>query len=64
MKNYNWLFEIIDDESEYCGEEFFVYETDREKAWHVARIYFPFDKMVCRGSFSDYVADMMGYDTY
>lgn len=60
----NWWFEIVGENDELCGEEFFVYETDRKKAWDTARIYFPFEELVCHGAFDDEFADNLGLDTY
>lgn len=62
MKTY-W-FEVIDEESELCGEEFFVESDCREMAWDIAVENFGMIKLKCHGVVSEYFAEEMGYDTY
>lgn len=68
---YNFLFEITDLNSDYCGEMFFVqenkvysYEYAYTEAWNVAMQVADDAVIKCLGNFSDIQAEMMGYDTY
>lgn len=62
MKNY--LFEIVGEYSELCGETFFVQADNREKANEILAEYFKGEKIRFLGVYSDTEAEMMGYDTY
>lgn len=62
MKTY-W-FEVIDENSELCGEEFFVESDCLEMAWDIAVENFGDTELTCHGTVSYYFAEMMGYDTY
>ena len=57
MKTY-W-FEVIDEESELCGEEFFVESDCREMAWDIAVENFGMIKLKCHGVVSEYFAEEM-----
>lgn len=61
MKIY-W-FEVVDEESELCGEEFFVEAESPVVAWDIATKYF-YVELECHGIVSWSFAEMMGYDTY
>lgn len=68
----NFLFEITDLNSDYCGERFFVQVskclnafTQYAKAWDEAATVVGEDTVIkCLGEFTDEEAEMMGYDTY
>lgn len=62
MKDY--LFEIIDENSDYCGEQFFVECESLREAWETADVNFPDVALRCYGSYSIAEAEMMGLDTY
>ena len=62
MKTY-W-FEVVDEESELCGEQFFVESDCIEMAWDIAVESFGGIELTCYGPVSYYFAEMMGYDTY
>ena len=63
-----FLFEVIDEESEICGEEFFVEveneDDPRAMAWEIAEENFPNIQLKCYGRVSESFAEMMGLDTY
>lgn len=61
---WNYLYEIIGEESEYCGEMFFVQCDTLEEAKEILLIYFTDEKLRYIGPFNDEEAEAMGYDTY
>lgn len=61
---WNYLFEIIGEESEYCGEMFFVQCDTIEEAEDIVKIYFTDEEVKYLGLFDDEEAEAMGYDTY
>ena len=62
MKDY--LFEIIDEDSECCGEQFFVECKSLREAWEIADENFHDVALRCFGSYSVAEAEMYGLDTY
>lgn len=68
MKYIDYLFEIIDEGSELCGEGFFVEVLNDENAlamaWDIATENFPYEELKCIGPYSPSMAEAMGYDTY
>lgn len=61
---YDYLFEIVSEDSDCCGEEFFV-ECDTEaEAWQIAEANFPNEELRYWGKYSIEEAEMMGLDTY
>ena len=63
---FTYWFEVIDEESDLCGEEFFTELPDAMKAAHIAyaKSIFPGVKLHCLGAVSEYEAEVMGLDTY
>ena len=61
---WNYLFEIVSEWSENCGEQFFVQCNTREEADEVLGQYFWGEKVRCLGKYTDEEAEGMGYDTY
>lgn len=61
---WNYLFEIVGEESEFCGELFFVQCDTLEEAEEILKIYFIDEKLHYIGLFDDEEAEAMGYDTY
>lgn len=63
-----WIywFEIVDENSDLCGEEFFTELPDAIKTTHIkyAKSIFPGVKLRCLGPVSEYEAEVMGLDTY
>ena len=57
MKNYQY-------KDTNSGEIFFIQATSREKAAEIAADYFDVDALAFCGVYSDYEAEMLGYDTY
>lgn len=70
MENRNYLFEVIGEDSELCGEQFFVQidpETTKnpvKQAWETARENFEGETLKLVGVFSDESAEWIGLDTY
>ena len=68
MKYIDYLFEVIDEESELCGEVFFVEvlnnEDALEMAWDIACENFPDVELECIGIYTPSMAEVLGYDTY
>lgn len=62
MKDY--LFEIIDEDSDCCGEQFFVECKSLREAWEIADENFPDVALRCFGTYSIEEAEMIGLDTY
>lgn len=61
-----YWFEIVGEDSEICGEEFFTELEDATKEQHIAYAHkiFPNEKIVCWGKVTQMEAEMMGLDTY
>jgi len=64
LTTYWW--EVIDEKSDLCGEEFFTELPNATKVAHYeyARWNFPGVKLRCLGQVSQEEAEMMGLDTY
>lgn len=60
----NYWFGIEDEESEFCGEEFFVQAFSFKSAKRIAQDLFPKETLSYYGVVSDYRAESMGLDTY
>jgi hypothetical protein len=60
---WNFLFEVKDEDSEFCGELFFVQCDTIKEAWYTAHEFFE-EELAYRGRYSDEEAESMGYDTY
>lgn len=61
-----YWFEIVGEESEICGEEFFTELENGTRAEHkaYAQEIFPDERIRCLGKVTSYEAEMMGLDTY
>ena len=69
MKTTTWWFVVTDENSDLCGEEFFVeiestLDEAKRKAIEYAKEIFPDVELKCYGRVSSYEAEMMGLDTY
>ena len=71
MKTWTtFWFEINDENSDLCGEEFFVelndslFKPTKKEAIEYAQSIFPDEKLHYLGKVSAYEAEMMGLDTY
>ena len=69
MNTTTWWFGIEDENSDMCGEEFFVevnVPMDRAKkcAMKIAKENFPKEILKCYGRVGQAEAEMMGLDTY
>lgn len=66
-----YWFEIIGEDSDLCGEEFFVEiqnafdaRVTEEEAIAYAQRLFPNEELDCHGMVTEFEAEMMGLDTY
>ena len=61
-----YWWEIIDEDSDLCGEEFFTALQDADAIEHkrYAKSIFPNEKLHCLGMVSEEEAEIMGLDTY
>lgn len=61
-----YWFEIVGEDSDLCGEEFFTELPNATKEQHViyAHEVFPHEELRCYGKVSAAEAEMMGLDTY
>ena len=64
-----WWFGLNDENSDLCGEEFFVevnvtLDKAKAEAMKQAKKIFPGEKITCYGRVSEFEAEMMGLDTY
>jgi len=68
MNYTTWWFEVTDEDSDLCGEQFFVEvgpsEHPLSKAWEIAVENFGDIEMKCVRRVSAFEAEMMGLDTY
>lgn len=66
IKWTTYWFEIIGEDSDLCGEEFFTELENATKEQHIAYAnkIFPNEKLRCIGRVSRAEAEMMGLDTY
>jgi len=60
----DFMFEIIGEDSENCGEQFFVEAEDLEEAWVIAYANFGDEEIGYLGEFSVDEAEDIGLDTY
>lgn len=65
----NYHFEVVGEDSDLCGEEFFVAvcipeDEIRQRAWEIAKQNFPHEELKCYGWVDDDEAEEMGLDTY
>lgn len=61
---WNYLFEIVGEWSEICGEQFFVQCDTRKEADEILGQYFWGEKVKYLGKYTDEEAEIMGLDTY
>lgn len=61
-----YWWEIIDEDSELCGEQFFTELNTDDVAEHklLAIRYFPIEALRCLGTVTEVEAEAMGLDTY
>ena len=61
----DYLFEITDEDSDYCGEQFFVECKKNEDPWIVVQMNFCTTKGIeLIGEYTPEEAEILGYDTY
>lgn len=59
----DYLFEIVDEDSELCGERFFVEREEIYDAWIVAQENFPDEKLELIGAYYTEDGKILGYET-
>lgn len=61
-----YWWEITDEDSDACGEEFFTELKDATRKDHFdyVRLLFPNTTVCCHGKVTETEAEMMGLDTY
>lgn len=61
-----YWFEIVGEDSDICGEEFFTELENATKEQHIAYAHAlsPDEEIKCLGKVSGAEAEMMGLDTY
>lgn len=68
MEQIDYLFEVINRDSEYHGVEFLVEVPNTEdalkEARRIAKFYFPDEILLTYGPFTAEEAEEMGLDTY
>lgn len=62
----DYLFEFVGEDSDNCGEQFFVelFDVDKEDAIKYALDLFPDEELYYCGEYSVEEAEELGYDTY
>lgn len=64
---WNYLFEIVNEENEYCGELFFIQCDNLAEAYRIAFDLFEVERphdLHFWGKYTDEEAEAMGCDTY
>lgn len=61
---WNYLYEFVDEYSEYCGECVFVQCDTKEEADKIMFANFLDEETAYLGRYDDDEAEAMGYDTY
>ena len=61
---WDYLFEVVDEDSELCGETFFVECSNLHTAWEIAVDNFNGIELECIGKYAPEEAEILGYDTY
>ena len=61
---WDYLFEVVDENSEFFGETFFVECNNLHTAWEIATDTFCGEELDYLGKYSRDEAEMMGLDTY
>ena len=61
---WDFLFEVVDEDSDLCGEQFFVECNNLHIAWEVAIDNFGGVELDCIGKYTVEEAEILGLDTY
>lgn len=61
---FDFLFEVIGEDSDLCGEQFFVECDTKREAYQIAADNFPDEELRYCGKYSVEQAEILGYDTY
>lgn len=60
----DYLFEVVGEESDLCGEQFFVECDTIKEAWDIAIDNFGDEELHYIGKYTPEEAEWLGYDTY
>lgn len=60
----DYLFEVVGEDSDLCGEQFFVECEEIYDAWVIAQDNFLNEKLQLIGAYEPEEAEILGYDTY
>ena len=61
---WDFMFEVVGEDSELCGEQFFVECNNLHTAWEIASDNFIGEELDYLGKFSPEEAEWVGLDTY
>lgn len=61
---WNYLFEIVSEYSDLCGEQFFVQCDTLEETDEILGKYFWGERVHYLGKYTDEEAEEIGFDTY
>lgn len=61
---WNFMYEFVDEYSDYCGEIIFVQCDTREEAEEIVMENFGKEQVNFLGRYTDEEAEWYGYDTY
>jgi len=61
---WDFMFEVVGEDSELCGEQFFVECNNLHTAWEIATDTFFNEELDYLGKFSRTEAEEIGLDTY
>jgi len=61
---WDFMFEVVGEDSELCGEQFFVECNSKREAFMIAADNFPDEELQYCGRYSPEEAEWIGLDTY
>jgi len=61
---YDFMFAVVGEDSENCGEHFFVECNNLSTAWEIASDTWANEELDYLGKYSIEEAEMLGLDTY
>ena len=61
---WDFMFEVVGEDSDICGEQFFVECDTKSEAWEIARANFEDEELQYCGRYSIEEAEWIGLDTY
>lgn len=61
---FDFMFEVVGEDSDICGEQFFVECETKPEAWAIAHDNFPEEELHYCGRYTVEEAEWIGLDTY